>query len=322
MHEKIQIKETMMKKQILSLLIAFLFLTGCSSGEMLLLGTAPRGGVYYSFGVVFSDIARYDGLNINVRETSGSSANLRLLSKGYIQTGIAQSDQITHAYTDTDSPLQGYSAVASLYDEAVMIVVRADSDIQSVEDLYGRSISIGEPESGSAQNAREVLQSYGLTPQNYTSNNLGYSDAVNALREKKIDAMFLTASPNSELLADLDHDVPIRLLSIDDKILERLWTVYPYFSDVRIPKELFRGMNEDARTVGVRSILLAADTLSEDTVYLLTSILFSHASEFDVYLNSQLSVKPESALEAITIPLHKGALKYYDEHGFDTRFLR
>ena len=35
-----------------------------------------------------------------------------------------------------------------LYTEACQIVVRADSDIRSVEDLQGKTVSVGEEESG------------------------------------------------------------------------------------------------------------------------------------------------------------------------------
>ena len=39
---------------------------------------------------------------------------------------------------ENDKKYQGYSAVGGLYTEACQIVVRADSDIRSVEDLQER----------------------------------------------------------------------------------------------------------------------------------------------------------------------------------------
>lgn len=310
-----------MKKIFLPVLLTLL-LSACSLSESMRLGSAPEGGVYHSFGIVFSDIAKHEGFRITVRETSGSAANLRLLSEGYIQLGIAQSDQITHAYYNAENPMQGYSAMASLYDEAVMIIVPEDSDIQSVDDLENKRIAIGEEESGSAQNAREVLTAYGLSPQNYIAEFMDYREAAAALSEGKISAMFLTAAVNAMLIREIDETVPVRLLSIDDRILSRMRTIYPYFSSVTIPKGTFSGMKEDAKTVGVRSVLLASDSLPDDTVYQLTSILFEHADEFDEYLRTKLTIQPESALEAISIPLHEGSRQYYDDHGFRTDHLR
>lgn len=310
-----------MKKLFLTALISLL-LCGCSSSGKIRLGCAPKGGVYYSFGIVLSDIARHEGIEISVRETSGSSANLRLLSEGYVQLGIAQSDRISYAYYDKSAPMQGYSAVASLYDEAVMIIVKADSEIQTVDDLENCRISIGEEESGTAINAREVLLAYGLGPENYSTEFMDYSEASKALADGSIAAMFLTAAVDAEMLRKLDEKTQIRILSLDEKILERLGTIYAYFTNVTIPNNLYRGMKEDAKTLGVRSVLLASNDLDEDFVYSLTAILFSHAGEFDTYLSSKLSVSPETALEGLTIPLHPGALEYYNDNGYDTSHLK
>ena len=314
-------KKQKMKHKITVLLLSLL-LSACSLSGSMRMGTAPQGGVYHSFGIVFSDLAKHEGFQISVKETSGSSSNLRLLSEGYIQLGIAQSDRISHSYYDSENPLQGYSAMASLYDEAVMIIVRTDSDIRSIPDLEDKRISIGEEESGTAQNAREVLLAYGLDTRSYIGESMNYSEASEALADGSISAMFLTASVNAQLVRDLDEAVSIRLLSIDEKILERLKTIYPYFSDVTIPKGTFSGMDEDARTVGVRSILLASDSLPADTVYQLTALLFEHTDEFDEYLRTRLTIRPESALEGISIPVHEGSKQYYEEHGFDTGLLR
>lgn len=55
-----------------------------------------------------------------------------------------------------------FCAVAALYTEACQVIVRADSDIQSVEELQGKTVSIGAEESGSEQNAWQILSAYGL----------------------------------------------------------------------------------------------------------------------------------------------------------------
>lgn len=49
-----------------------------------------------------------------------------------------------------------------MFTEACHIVVRKDSDINSVDDLLGKTVSIGEEESGSELNAKQILSAYGL----------------------------------------------------------------------------------------------------------------------------------------------------------------
>ena len=69
---------------------------------------------------------------------------------------------------------RGFGAVAALYTETRQVVVRADSDIRSIEDLHGRTVSIGAEESGSSRNARQILFAYGLNDKMVSMVNLNY----------------------------------------------------------------------------------------------------------------------------------------------------
>lgn len=78
-----------MKRWITAVLLASL-LTGCASRQTIRFGTADSSGLYYVFGTLLSEAANENDKNytLQVKETSGSAANIRLLSEGYIQVGI------------------------------------------------------------------------------------------------------------------------------------------------------------------------------------------------------------------------------------------
>ena len=142
-----------------------LSLAGCGIGsDSVKLGAAGVGGGYYAFSNAFAQIASSEDedLDFEVKVTSGSTANIRLLSDGYVDMAIAQADLVDAAYNGTGATdkkrYRGYSAVASLYTEACQIVVRADSGIDNLDDLQGRKISVGEKESGTQRNAEQILQ--------------------------------------------------------------------------------------------------------------------------------------------------------------------
>lgn len=127
--------------------------------------------MYYSFANSYSGFASKDNesYKFEVKNTSGSAANLRLLSDHYIDLGIAQADLIQDAYNGRNAfennICRGYKAVSSLYTEACQIVVRSDSDIQTLDDLQDRKVSIGAAESGTERNAKEILSFSGLNDQ-------------------------------------------------------------------------------------------------------------------------------------------------------------
>ena len=168
-----------------------LLLTGCSAGtKKLRFGAAGLGGVYHIFADTFANVLSTENndFQIDVKTTAGSAANLRLLSEGYIQLAVAQADLLHDAWNGdgnfADRKIyQGYGAVAALYTEACQIVVREDSSIISMDDLLGKTVSIGEEESGTEQNAGKILAASGLTDQMLTEVNLNYTDAAEQLKD-------------------------------------------------------------------------------------------------------------------------------------------
>ena len=193
--------------RIIAVLSAAVLLAGCASSR-LRLGAAAAGGVYNAFGTAMAA----QNSTIEVKQTAGSAANLRLLAGGdlqpavvpvysaggYLQLAVAQSDMAQDAYDGSgvfahESTERSFSAVATLYEEAVQVVVRADSGITTLEELQGCTLSVGEEESGTEQNAGQVLAACGLNNRLVHTVNLNYTDAAARLADGTIDAMFVTA---------------------------------------------------------------------------------------------------------------------------------
>lgn len=184
-------------------LLAAALLSGCSSVETvkrLRFGVAGEGGIYREFGERFAALENEtDNGQVELKATAGSAANLRLLAGEYLQLAIAQADLVQDAYDQTgifadEEEDRGFGAVAALYTETCQVVVRADSDIQSIEDLHGRTVSIGAEESGSEQNARQILSAYGLNDKMVSMVNLNYEDAAAQLKAGRVDAIFMTVA--------------------------------------------------------------------------------------------------------------------------------
>ena len=73
--------------------------------------------------------------------------------------------------------------------------MRADSDIQSIEDLQGKTVSIGAEESGSEQNALQILSAYGLNDRLVDTINLNYTDAASSRPVRSTPSSSQSASP-------------------------------------------------------------------------------------------------------------------------------
>ena len=281
-------------------------------------GAAGLGGTYRVFGDTFANLvtSKNKKYSMEVKTTAGSAANLRLLSDGYIQMAIAQMDLTNDAYERTgifenEKKHGGYSAVAALYTEACQVVVRADSGINTIEDLQDKRVSVGEEESGTEQNAKQMNDSL------VDEVNLDYTNAAQELKAGTIDAFFCTAGAQTTAIGELAKKCEIRLLNIDEKSADKLKRTYKFYTDCTIPKETYQGQTKDIHTVGVKAVLLASDKLSADTVKDITKILFKNKEELQYSLPVDISIDEKTAVEGVTIPFHEGAAAYYEECGIN-----
>ena len=305
-----------MKKRLFALAAAMLLLAGCSASRVRL-GAAREGGVYQQFCAAYASLSGRP--TVEAKLTAGSAANLRLLSNGYIQLAVAQSDLAADAYNGTglfeyEDAMNGFGVVAALYPEACQLVVRADSDIETPEDLQGRTVSIGEEESGTAQNAEQILSAYGLNDHLVHTVELDYTQAADELRSGAIDALFCTAGTQTAVLEELAADCGIRLIAIDGAAADRLLGTYPAYQRLTIPAGTYTGQDQDVATVGVQALLLASDNLSVAEVETLTDRLFSNADTVQGAISPAL-LDPAAACQDLPVPLHPGADAWYRAQG-------
>ena len=62
-------------------------------------------------------------------------------------------------------------------------------------------------------------------------------------------------------------------------------------------------------------MLAVGADLSEDTVYQMTKILFENVDQLRAVHQKAQAISLETALDGMSIPLHPGAIKYYEEKG-------
>lgn len=307
-----------MKKKISILLclilLVLLALTGCqTSGNTIRFGAADIGGMYYTFSTTLTELANKesDAQNFKVRTTAGSAANLRLLSGNYIDLGIAQADLLADAYKKN----KDLRALAGLYTEACQLVVKADSDIHSLNDLSGRTVSIGAKESGSEKNAKQILEFSGMPDSIVTTKNLDYIHAARELKSGKIDGFFCTAGLTTTIIDELSRECDIRLISIDKNVINKIVSTSDAYSAYTIPAGTYKGQDKDISTIGVKSVLVTTDSLSDDVAESLTRMLFKKKKELQYATSLDFHMDETSAVSNVPVPFHKGALKYYKEAG-------
>ncbi len=288
----------------------------------IVLGTGGTTGTYYAVGGVMATVLN-DKMalsNLTVTSTGASKANIQLIEDGDQQLATVQNDVMYYAYTGTDlfaeeGAYTSFSAVAGVYDETVQII--AKPGINTVDDLRGKTVSVGDAGSGVEFNAKQVLAAYGMTFDDIKVVNAGFGDSADSIKDGKIDAAFVVAGAPTTAVVDLTTTTQINVVEIDEEHSKILQSDYPFYTLTTIPAGTYSGVDKDVNTVSVRATLIASNDLSEDVIYELTKAMFDNKAELTAGHAKFENLNLEDAVKGISVPFHAGAKKYYAENGIN-----
>src|SRR4029434_7377911 len=114
------------------------------------------------------------------------------LRDGKVSLALSQGDSALSAYEGKgsfaeDGPYVTLRAIGSLYREPVHVIVRGDGPIESMSQLSGRRVAVGQVGSASRNTALRVLEAHGIA-KNVQMVDLPLNEALIGLRQKEIDA--------------------------------------------------------------------------------------------------------------------------------------
>jgi TRAP transporter solute receptor, TAXI family len=117
--------------------------------ENVTLLTGGEAGVYFPLGVAMADIidSSLDNVSATGVSSGASVSNAEQLNNGEAQLALVQNDIAFYGAEGSNmfsEVLDNYSGVFTIYPETVQLVTLADSGIESVADLEGKRVAIGD----------------------------------------------------------------------------------------------------------------------------------------------------------------------------------
>jgi hypothetical protein len=292
-----------------------------SAADNLILGTGDTTGTYYAIGGVMATVLNpiLEESELTVTSTGASKANIQEIEDGGADLALVQNDVMYYAYTGTDlfeseGAYDSFRSIAGLYDETVQIIT-CDPSIQTVADLKGKSVSVGNAGSGTEFNAKQILDVYGLSFDDITVVNASFTDSAESLKDGKIDAAFVVAGAPTTAVVDLATMKDVSLVQLDAEHIANLQENYDFYTETVIPAGTYNGLDEDASTVSVRATLVCYTGLSDDAIYELTKALFENKEDLTAGHAKFEYLNLDDAVKGISVPFHPGAAKYYEEQG-------
>ncbi len=326
-------------KSSLMILLLTLGLSGKSFAQELKFFTIGTGGTAYTYypvgGMIANAISKPPGsrecgkggscgvpnLIASAVSSRGSVDNVNAIISGLRNSGFAQSDVAYWAYTGTGTmegkePAKDLRTIAALFQEHIHLVALKKSNINSVKDLKGKRVSLDEPGSGTYVDAKLILESNGLSTSDVKAEALKGKAATDALRNGKVDAIFVVAGFPTGAIVELASSVDVKLVPIDGAGAKALTSKYGFFSQSPIPSGTYEGVDE-VNTVAVGAQWFTSAKEDNELIYQITKALWNKESRklMDVGHAKGKTITPDTALSGVGVPLHPGAEKFYKEAG-------
>ena len=188
------------------------------------------GGHYELLARRYQELLERAHLQVEVRMTDGSAENLKLLNNpksgvqiAFMQGGVANGAQAPDLLSLGRVDYQVY-----------WLFYPATDTLNDLPELKGRRIGLGPVGSGSRLVSEKILAVSGVTAENSTLLNLSPLRALEALKNRSIDALFLNFSVDLPFLRALLKDPQFRPMSFTGA--EALTRIFPFLVHLVLPR--------------------------------------------------------------------------------------
>ncbi|MBC7433284.1 MAG: TAXI family TRAP transporter solute-binding subunit [Rubritepida sp.] len=253
------------------------------------IATGTTGGVYYPLGGALANYLTrgIPGMSATAEVTAGSTANFQLLGAGRAQLVFGQVDAAVDSVRGAGQfrgRVVPTRAIAVLYTNRMQAVTTADRNIRTMEDLRGKRISTGAPQSATELFATRLIEAAGL---NLASDfrgreRLSPAESTAAIRDGKIDAYFFVSGVPTSAITDLAATPGTTLSLIDhDQYLDRIVAAHGpvYFAEV-IPAGTYPGQTAPNKQLSVANILAMREDAPAPLVSQVLEVLWQNREDW------------------------------------------
>ena len=250
--------------------------------------------------------------------TNSSMGQITALRKkeADIVTGVGY--QAYDAYTGA---LKGgpYTDVRTLFqctEQQYYFVTMKKSPIRSFMDLKGKRVVVGKKGFFAEDVTRRIHVALGLEyGKFFTPLFLGHGDASASLVNGTVDAYVVMAAIPQPTVAEIAESHDCNVLALGKDIMEKVVSKDPNFAKAVIPAGAYKGMDKEAYSVTAWFFYNADKRLSDDIAYCTTKNFFENLDFAATNYVKIKNFKLKDIEEFMSVPYHKGALRYYKEKG-------
>ncbi len=305
------------QRRTLFIAVSLTFAGGAMAQQVKLM-TGPQGGSWYPLGGAIANIGDKAGMKVQVLPGAGI-ANVKAVDAGKADIGFGNSISTVDGVAGRapfDTPTKNVCNVATLYPQYFQVVANADSGINSLGDVKGKSLAF-QPKGNTAEFiSNQALEVYGLKPADASRvSYVSYTDAVSMMKDNNAQLFTLGTTVPASAIMDLASARDVKIIPIADDKFQAMRKLNPGYTKLTIKAGSYPKQTADVPTIGYATHVIARCDLDGEVVYKLLKGMVENKADLIAITKAMGETTPKMMAEDIGVPLHKGALKYYKEVG-------
>lgn len=281
----------------------------------LVLAAGSSEGESYLLGLALKQVVEKHNpkIHITVKETGGTSENLRMMADTKAQLATAQADVPVQPMT---------RMVAVLYEDIFQLLVRPESKVDRFPELSGLRIALPQ-QGGQYQSFLRLAEHFGLDAADFHFVGGSDHDAEAKFLSGDADVLFRVRALGNPNLTRLVRARKARFIGLEQASAMRI--KYPAFEPSTIPQGAYLGNpaipDRDLPSVAVKRTLLAHRDVPAEVVHDITATLMERRQELADAIDPKYgelrpllaSVRPPETQTGLGAAIHEGAKDYYDK---------
>jgi len=245
------------------------------------MGTAFKGSSFEYYGRQYREIFARSNIELELRETAGSLENVKLLQDPKSGVQIA----LVLGGTSDGKHAPGLLSLGSVYNNPYWIFYSSNETFEQLSQLIGKRIAVGPEGSGTRAAAEQILGRAGVNSQSATFLSLGGSDAVEAMNDSRVEAVWIFGAPYSTAVRSFLHNPKVRIMG--SQTAEAFTRIFPELAHLVLPQgviDIYRNIPpNDVPLIGSTSKILVRSDLHPEIVQLLLQTMVEAHSGANIF---------------------------------------
>ena len=194
------------------------------------MATAFKGSSFEYYGRQYREIFARSNVDLELRPTAGAGENIKLLQDP--KSGVQISFML--GGISDGKHAAGLLSLGTIYNNPFWIFYSSSLLFDRLSQLEGKRIAVGPVGSGTRASAEQILGKGGVNSETATFLPYAGSEAVEALNDGKVDAVWIIGAPDATAVKSLLGNPNVRIMSLP--MAEAFTRIFPDLARLVLPQ--------------------------------------------------------------------------------------